>query len=241
MDAKEMTQKQISALADGELPMTQIDAVLAALRDQPEARAEWDMLHQIGDALRSDELAFGMDANFASRMAARLALEPILMMPPGTEARSPAAPLPVAPQVPGLQTVHMPPQPVYKRFGWPGMAVAAAVLALLITPQIMDTVQGGGNGANNTLALAGANRSATPTAIATAQPVRTAASVHTVVNNTGAGTGEAVAVSNIGADAVILRDPRIDDYLMAHQRFSPSVYSTTQYARSVTFNTDSGR
>jgi sigma-E factor negative regulatory protein RseA len=36
----------------------------------------------------------------------------------------------------------------------------------------------------------------------------------------------------------MLRDPDIDDYLLAHQRFSPSVYSTAQYARSATFATD---
>jgi sigma-E factor negative regulatory protein RseA len=38
-----------------------------------------------------------------------------------------------------------------------------------------------------------------------------------------------------------LRDPGIDDYLLAHQRFSPSVYSTAQYARSATFVNDSNK
>ncbi|MBC7501261.1 MAG: sigma-E factor negative regulatory protein [Herminiimonas sp.] len=38
-----------------------------------------------------------------------------------------------------------------------------------------------------------------------------------------------------------LRDPRIDDYLLAHQRFSPSVYSTAQYARSATFATETDK
>lgn len=37
----------------------------------------------------------------------------------------------------------------------------------------------------------------------------------------------------------VLRDPQIDEYLLAHQRFSPSVYSTAQYARSATFAVDS--
>ncbi len=39
----------------------------------------------------------------------------------------------------------------------------------------------------------------------------------------------------------VLRDPRIDEYLLAHQRFSPSVYSTAQYARSATFAVDSDK
>jgi sigma-E factor negative regulatory protein RseA len=42
-------------------------------------------------------------------------------------------------------------------------------------------------------------------------------------------------------DGDVLRDPRIDEYLLAHQRFSPSVYSTAQYARSATFAVDSDK
>jgi len=42
-------------------------------------------------------------------------------------------------------------------------------------------------------------------------------------------------------DGEVLRDPRIDDYLLAHQRFSPSVYSSAQYARAATFAVDSDK
>lgn len=52
--------------------------------------------------------------------------------------------------------------------------------------------------------------------------------------------GKVVAVA-AGQDAVMLRDARIDEYLMAHQRFSPSVFSAAQYARSATFASDSGK
>lgn len=48
-------------------------------------------------------------------------------------------------------------------------------------------------------------------------------------------------VAASATDGVVLRDSRIDDYLMAHQRFSPSVYSTAQFARSATFATDSSK
>jgi sigma-E factor negative regulatory protein RseA len=40
-----------------------------------------------------------------------------------------------------------------------------------------------------------------------------------------------VSSSSAPPGGVMLRDPNIDDYLLAHQRFSPSVYSTAQYAR----------
>lgn len=39
----------------------------------------------------------------------------------------------------------------------------------------------------------------------------------------------------------VLREQGIDEYLMAHQRFSPSVYSSAQYARSATFANESGK
>jgi sigma-E factor negative regulatory protein RseA len=36
----------------------------------------------------------------------------------------------------------------------------------------------------------------------------------------------------------VLRDSRMDEYLTAHQRFSPSLYSAAQYARPATFAPD---
>jgi sigma-E factor negative regulatory protein RseA len=42
-------------------------------------------------------------------------------------------------------------------------------------------------------------------------------------------------------DEVILRDPRIDEYLVAHQRFSPSLYSTARYVRNAPFIAESNK
>ena len=53
---------------------------------------------------------------------------------------------------------------------------------------------------------------------------------------TMAATGDAGAAGHVGP--VVLRDSQIDEYLLAHQRFSPSLYSTAQYARSSTFAAD---
>ncbi len=48
------------------------------------------------------------------------------------------------------------------------------------------------------------------------------------------GTG----VASSDAAGTLLRNPQIDEYLLAHQRYSPSVYSTAQLARSATFTSD---
>lgn len=50
-----------------------------------------------------------------------------------------------------------------------------------------------------------------------------------------AGSGGAAGINAAGE---VLRNPQIDEYLLAHQRYSPSVYNTAQFARSATFSTD---
>lgn len=190
MNTMNMTREQISVFLDGELDDTQIDAVLASLRQQ-EGRAAWDGYHQIGDALRSDELNVQLSADFNQRMFARLDDEPVIMMPvvrQDVAARKSAA----------------------KRFAMPGMAAAAvAVVAFLTVPTMLP------------------QQTATVASAPQAPVVAQVAAVTEPINAAVAQEGE------------VLRDPRIDDYLLAHQRFSPSVYSTAQYARSATFAVDS--
>jgi sigma-E factor negative regulatory protein RseA len=182
-----LTREQISAFIDSESSDAQLDVTLAALRGA-EGRETWNLYHQIGDALRSDELNVQLSADFNARMFARLDAEPTIMAP-----------------------AAVPAQKSYRRFAMPGMAAAAvAVLAVLTVPHMMTQ-----NPAAQMSASAGAPQTLT---VATAAPTTV-----TVASQNGE----------------VLRDPRIDDYLLAHQRFSPSVYSTAQYARSATFAVES--
>lgn len=201
MNTKDITQEQISALADGELSSAYVDMALAALR-QADGRDTWDVYHQIGDIMRSDDMALTMSADFSARMAARLDAEPAII----------AAPLAVTVQ-PSEQIAVGGGQPVrvgvfgvrrtIKRFALPGMAAAAvAAAAFIITPQ---TVVVSGPAAQQ-LTLASAS----------------AVSDDHVVTHAGE----------------VLRDSRMDEYLTAHQRFSPSLYSAAQYARPATFAPD---
>lgn len=179
MNTNDMTREQVSACADGELDDAQLDAALAALRGN-EARADWALYHQIGDLLRSEDMAVPMSSDFSARLAARLESEPIHLAP--AAARKPAA---VS-------------RPWFKLAG----AAAVATFAFIATPPLMQALQGG---------------EAAP-AVAVVEPP---AGVELVAAN--------------GPDGVILRDPRIDDYLFAHQRYSPSVHGSAQYARSAAF------
>lgn len=195
MSTREISQEQISALADGELSDQQLGAVLAALRQQ-DAQADWEIYHQIGDVLRSDDMAVALSPGFSARMAARLEAEPTIIAPT-------------------IQNVSRVSARASKRWAVPGMVAAAAMasIAFVTTPQLMVALRGESSTSDSTMVAASmAAMAASEGVIAASAP-----------------------------EGVVLRDSRIDDYLLAHQRFSPSVYSTAQYARSATFATDSSK
>lgn len=221
MNTKERIQEQISALADDELSDSQIEVALAGLRD-PAGRADWELYHQIGDVLRSDDMAFSLSDGFAARMAARLEAEPPILAP--VFVPTPA----MAPQVAAGDTSILVGR--LKRFAMPGMAAAAVATAVFVTaPQLLVAKKDGAADGGATVVVVAANPAAKP-AIAAAPAV------------TGAPAGVGARMVMLEQQpGEVLRDPRIDEYLMAHQRFSPSVYSSAQYARSATFASDSGK
>jgi sigma-E factor negative regulatory protein RseA len=95
------------------------------------------------------------------------------------------------------------------------------VLALMSSPQLLVALKGGG--------------AKEPVSIGT-----------TIARNVPGSPLLQVAMGDNSVSAptqngVVLRDPRIDEYLLAHQRFSPAWNSTAQYARSATFASDSDK
>lgn len=69
-------KSRISELMDGELDGDQTGALLAALREEGEAREAWRAYHLISDALRDTRM---LSPGFAARVAARLAEEPTVL------------------------------------------------------------------------------------------------------------------------------------------------------------------
>lgn len=197
MKTNEMTREQISALADGELADEHIELALAALR-QEEGQTDWEVYHQIGDVLRSDDMAVRLSPGFAARMAARLEAEPTIVAPKPAQNQA------------GSDDVKRGASQA-RRWAIPSMAAAAAMatVAFFTTPQLMVALKGDGEASQTT--------------------------------KMASGVEQAGVVAASAPEGVVLRDPRIDDYLMAHQRFSPSVYSSAQFARSATFATDSNK
>jgi sigma-E factor negative regulatory protein RseA len=217
MNTKNMTQEQISALSDSELSDEHVELALAALR-QPDGRFTWDVFHQIGDVLRSDEVMHVFSPDFAARMKERLDAEPTIMapMPKSNFLRQPMGATGSA--LFGRSGAS------FRRFGIPAAAAAVAVVALIASPQLRVAMKGGAS--PDTMAP-----------IMVVSQARPAASYATVASDSSPSMNGVGPVQN----GVILRDPRIDEYLLAHQRFSPSLYSTAQYARSATFASDSDK
>jgi len=113
--------------------------------------------------------------------------------------------------------------PVFmRRMVMPGAAVAAvATFSFLMAPAVMQGLQGGGSGAAQVLVAA-------DTPVATQGTLVVASS-------------QAEPEGRAEKQPAVLRDPGLDEYLRAHQRFSPSVYSSAQFARTTTFVHDTSK
>lgn len=175
-----------------------------------DAQADWEIYHQIGDVLRSDAAELSMSCDFTARLFAQLEDEPIVLAPAAATIGMPIA-----------AATDMPIRRSRRRYALSGLVAAAAVatVAFVTTPQLM--VANGGAVAPAVAELSTPNVAATSAVLAA--PVAVVA-----------------AATDGKAGPVVLRDPRIDDYLFAHQRFSSSVYSSAQFARSANFAMDTG-
>ncbi|MES2129658.1 MAG: sigma-E factor negative regulatory protein [Pseudomonadota bacterium] len=89
MDTHKKIREHISALADGELPVADLELALAALQGS-DAQHAWTTYHRIGDVLRGQP-AGSLPEDFGTRLAVRLAGEAA----PARRAASEAVALPI--------------------------------------------------------------------------------------------------------------------------------------------------
>ncbi|MGZ3157655.1 MAG: sigma-E factor negative regulatory protein [Burkholderiaceae bacterium] len=200
MNTKKIGQERISELVDGELASSYLPVTFAALNSE-DGQHTWDIYHQIGDVLRSDDMAISMSSDFAASFSARLEAEPTILAPGvGQDQKIQQE----------KSTASSGATRAYKRISMQGIAVAATVVvfAFISAPQLMVAIKGTSQGGQAATAMLASGSISTS-------------------SNTQEGT--------------VLRDPQIDQYLLAHQRFAPSAYSIAQYARPATFPIDSNK
>lgn len=234
MDTKVTTREQISALADGELSSDEMTLAFAALRSSENAQDAWEDYHRIGEVLRSEEMDVSLSAGFSARMAALLDAEPSIVAP---QAAAVTAAVPAAAEVKSaaVKTAangdHRAARPSrLVRLLMPSAAAAAAAVAAVFVAMPQQAV------------VNADARMAAPVAQVASAPLA-APSVPSAIATVADTSGNPQNVnqfSSLAQQGEVKRDPRIDQYLSAHQRFSPS-YSSAQYARSAAFSSDADK
>jgi sigma-E factor negative regulatory protein RseA len=210
METKELSKEQISAFADGELSDAQADVVLASLRTE-QGMAAWNAYHLIGDAARSDEMSVAMSPDFFSKFSARLDAEPTIIAPAQADRQQQARTVAAKSSI--------------RRFAIPALALSlAAAIVIILQPQPAAVVATTGTTATNVAAAA-------PTA-----PVAQTASG----GPAAAADTSAPAVATLVHDGEVVRDPKIDKFLGAHEGFTPQ-QSSEQLSRSAAFNVEADK
>lgn len=216
-----MTSERISALADGELSSDELTIALAALRASENERDNWEVYHQIGEVLRSDDMDVSLSAGFNARMSALLDAEPTIVSPQS----APEAAVPVAQAKPANGDHRATPSRL-SRFFLPSAAAAAAAVAAVFVAMPQQAV-----------VSADAGKPGAQVAV-----VSVPSAISTVASNAGgsAGSPNATQGSALAQQGEVKRDPRIDEYLFSHQRFSQPLNSA-QYTRSAAFSVDANK
>ncbi len=207
--------ERLSALADGEADARVAAAISAAWRDDGATRARWHCYQLIGDVMRSDELAGrGRDAAFLAALRSRLADEPVVI-----------APAAVAVATPGLrQTGNGAPVLSVARGRlrrWaPPAALAAGFMVVAVGAMTVWRPATEADGA--ALASAAAVSGIAPVAASGGGAPRAAEAPSFAALAAPATLATAGESTNERAPAVLIRDPRLDAYLAAHQQFGGS-------------------
>lgn len=210
---KNLTQReQLSALADGQLDGQDFEQAMQFAHEE-EGRASWQLYHLVGDVLRSPELAHHADNGaFLQRLQQRLADEPL----PGRPVQESLQKI-VPPQVPAAQAANA------SVFHWKMVAGLASVAAVAVVGwSSWSSLQTAPSGA----ALA----------VLTGPPAVTVAAAPPAPVPAPAATAVAQAEA-APADAVMLRDPRLDELLAAHQQFgsTTALQMPARFLRNATF------
>ncbi len=187
-------RERLSALVDGELESHVVVQACTAWRDDGEHRSTWHAYQLIGDVLRSDDLASepSRDVAFLSALRGRLAAEPVVLATQPIDAA-------------GSTDRVLAGSPRARGWTWVGASAVAAGFVAVAGVLVLTRVPG-----------VPPKPAAVPDSIAlsaapAAQP-RPAAVVQ--VTNTAAEPQALVANGNL------IRDARLDRYLIAHKQFA---------------------
>lgn len=212
-------REQVSALADGHLQGEAFAQAIDAVCAEGESRATWHAYHVVGDVLRSGSHSPCSDTSaFLARFQQRLAAEPVMVTPVSEPVAVPVA-------VPVQRRAEAANEPVFR---WKLVAGAASLMAVAA---ISWTLVGNGSAVQQGGAqLASVQQQQQPAV----NSVLAAAAVNGPQAASNTLTPTRVIVGN-GNPQVMLRDPRLDQLLEAHQQAGGASQMPSGFLRNATF------
>ena len=229
----------ISALADGQLRGAAFARTVERMAADGEARATWHAYHVVGEVLRSGPGSCTGDADFLTRLQARLAAEPMPARP-GLPAsvQTPDAIKRIANNDLATRTLGQndaeKPAANTARFSWKLVAGFASVAAVAAIGWGVVGGLGGLDGGAAAPQLAQQSAPAdSPGAAPRVAPV--VARAAPVAADTAPLVQQALTVA--GQPQVMIRDPRIDELMAAHKQFggTSALQMPAGFLRNATF------
>ena len=208
-DRIDASLERLSALADGQLQGEELRQALDAVDADARLRASWQTYHVVGEVLRTGRHTPCSDASaFMARLNQRLTAE-VIELP-----RLSAQPV-VAPRHVRGEAAN---EPVFRWKMVAGLAsvAAAAAIGWAWVGSGVDQAPAGGQLALQQMPVPGAM--ATPASVLAAVPL----------------SQTRVSVGG-GAPQVMLRDPRLDELLEAHQQAGGASQMPSGFLRNATF------
>jgi sigma-E factor negative regulatory protein RseA len=202
MNTPSKQQEQLSSLFDGELEHAELIALLASIKSEQgtELEQNWTEYAQISDALHSDELNLQLSDGFSARFSARLQQEPTIIAP---------AQLNVASEKSASFWLS-------NKFKVATGLAAVSVFAFVMSNQM---------GSHSMMPNLNSSQMAQQT---TASDVQQVNANFDSVNPTLTANANDFA-PKMETQVEMLRDPSLDNYLMAHQKASPSLDNAGRY------------
>ncbi|MBN8747497.1 Uncharacterised protein [Xylophilus ampelinus] len=217
----------VSALADGQLDGEEFARAVDEVGSGAELRASWQVYHVVGEVLRTGRHVPCSDTGaFMARLQQRLAAESV--------ARPVASPVAA---VPLPQVAEAANEPVFRWKMVAGVATIAAAAAIGWTWMGQGPAPAAAGGAQLALQTPQAPVQVHPTA----PDASSEGSILAASATAGVGTPLSrtrVMVGN-GAPQVMLRNPRLDELLEAHQQASGASQMPSGFLRNATFEAPS--
>jgi len=211
-------REQVSALADGHLQGEEFARAIEAVCADDEAHRVWRAYHLVGDVLRAGAHSPCSDSSaFLARFQQRLAAEPVASAAPVS-----------SPQVPTMHAVrHKTDAANEPVFRWKLVAGAASLVAVAAISWTLV-----GNGAPFP------SQGAQIAAVQQQQPAANAVLAAAAPSNplpAAAPLASTRVVVGGGSPQVMLRDPRLDQLLEAHQQAGGASQMPSGFLRNATF------